>query len=71
MQNMTVFYQPFSMSRLSETLDRRVFHDPTLRNLTVPCMGFLRDVAVSRQSKLACFALNCSNVIKIQHLRCC
>ena len=39
---MTDFYQPFSLSRLSETLDRRVFHGPTLRNLTVPCMGLLR-----------------------------
>ena len=39
---MTDFCQSFSLSRLSETLDGRVFHDPTLRNLTVPCMGLLR-----------------------------
>ena len=30
------------MSRLFETLERRVFQYPTLRNLTVPCMGLLR-----------------------------
>ena len=30
------------MLRLFETLDRRAFHNPTLRNLTVPCMRLLR-----------------------------
>ena len=39
---MTDFCQPLSMSRLFETLERRVFQYPTLRNLTVPCMGLLR-----------------------------
>ena len=39
---MTEFYQIVSMSRLFETQGRRVFQYPTLRNLTVPCMGLLR-----------------------------
>ena len=39
---MTDFCQPFTMLRLFKTLDRRVLHDPTLRNLTVPCMGLFR-----------------------------
>ena len=51
---MTEFYQIVSMLRLFETLERRVFRYPTLRNLTdkgiapirsrpqVPCMGLLR-----------------------------
>ena len=42
MQRMTDFCQIVSMSRLFETLERRVFQYPTLRNLTVPCMGLLR-----------------------------
>ena len=50
MQRMTDICQIVSMSRLFETLERRVFQYPTLRNLTVPCMGFLRDVAASRHS---------------------
>ena len=33
---MTGFCQFFSLSRLFETLDRRMLQDPTLRNLTVP-----------------------------------
>ena len=42
MQRMTDFCQIVSMSRLFETLEWRVFRCPTLRNLTVPCMGLLR-----------------------------
>ena len=42
MQHMTDFCQIVSMSRLFETLEKRVFQYPTLRNLTVPCMGLLR-----------------------------
>jgi len=62
------------------TLGRRVFQDPTLRKSgvapirsrpLVPYMGFLRDVAMSRQSKRACSALNFRNVIEIQPLRGC
>ena len=59
---MTDFCQIVSMSRLFETLERRVFQYPTLRNLSekggcshwsrpqVSCMGFLRDIAASRHS---------------------
>ena len=66
---------------ISGTLERRTYQDPTLRNLRstgvapfgrdppVPCMGFLRDVAMSRQSKRACSALNFRNVIEIQPSR--
>ena len=39
---MTVFCQIVSMSRLFETLEKKVFHYPTLRNLTVPCIGLLK-----------------------------
>ena len=42
MQRMTDFCKTVSMLRLFETLERRVFRYPTLRNLTVPCMGLLR-----------------------------
>jgi hypothetical protein len=42
MQRMTDFCQIVSMSRLFETLEWRVFRYPTLRNLTVPCMGLLK-----------------------------
>ena len=42
MQRMTDFCQVVSMSRLFETLGKRVFQYPTLQNLTVPCMGLLR-----------------------------
>ena len=42
MQRMTDFCQIVPMSRLFETLEKRVFQYPTLRNLTVPCMGLLR-----------------------------
>ena len=42
MQRMTDFCQIVSMSRLFETLERRVLQYPTLRNLTVPCMGLLK-----------------------------
>ena len=42
MQRMTDFCQTVSLLRPSGTLERRVFQDPTLRNLTVPCMGLLR-----------------------------
>ena len=42
MQRMTDFCQIVSMSSLFETLEWRVFRCPTLRNLTVPCMGLLR-----------------------------
>ncbi len=42
MQRMTDFCQIVPMSRLFETLERRVFQYPTLRNLTVSCMGLLR-----------------------------
>ena len=47
---MTDFCQTVSMLRLFETLSSRVIPDPTLRNLSVSCMGFLRDVAASRHS---------------------
>ena len=39
---MTEFYQIVSMSRPFRTLNSRVFQCPTLRNLTVPCMGLLK-----------------------------
>ena len=42
MQRMTDFCQIVFMSRLFETLDRRVFQYPTLRNLSVSCMGLLK-----------------------------
>jgi hypothetical protein len=42
MQRMTDFCQIVSMSRLFETLEKRVFQYPTLRSPTVPCMGLLR-----------------------------
>ena len=47
---MTEFYHIVSMSRPFRTLDSRVIQDPILRNLSVSCMGFLRDVAASRHS---------------------
>ena len=47
---MTDFCQIVSMSRPFGTLSSRVIPDPTLRNLSVSCMGFLRDVAASRHS---------------------
>ena len=81
---MTDFCQTVSMSFFSadaievpqallhfETLSSRVIPDPTLRNLSVSCMGFLRDVAASQQRKQAFFALNFRNVIDIQPLRGC
>ena len=34
------------MSRPFRTLNCRVIPDPTLRNLSVSCMGFLRDTSV-------------------------
>ena len=37
------------MSRPFRTLSSMVIPDPTLRNLSVSCMGFLRDVAAFRQ----------------------
>ena len=39
---MTDFLSIWLKSRPSGTLDMRVFQDPTLRNLTAPCMGLLR-----------------------------
>ena len=42
MQRMTDFCQIVFMSRLFETLERRVFQYPTLRNLSVSCMGLLK-----------------------------
>ena len=39
---MTEFYQIVSILRLFETLEWRVFQYPTLRNLSVSCMGLLR-----------------------------
>ncbi len=39
---MTDFCQIVSMSRHFETLSSRVISDPTLRNLSVSCMGLLR-----------------------------
>ena len=39
---MTDFCQTVSMSRPFGTLSSKVIPDPTLRNLTVPCMGLLR-----------------------------
>ena len=43
---MTEFYQIVSMSRPFRTLNSKVIPDPTLRNLSVSCMGFLRDTSV-------------------------
>ena len=42
MQRMTDFCKTVSMSRPFWTLSSRVIPDPTLRNLTVSCMGLLR-----------------------------
>ena len=39
---MTEFCQTVSMSRPFGTLSSRVIPDPTLRNLSVSCMGLLR-----------------------------
>ncbi len=39
---MTDFCQTVSMSRPFGTLSSKVIPDPTLRNLTVSCMGLLR-----------------------------
>ena len=39
---MTEFYQIVSMSRPFRTLSSRVIPDPTLRNLSVSCMGLLK-----------------------------
>ena len=55
-QHMTDFCQIVSMSRLFETLSSRVISDPTLRNLSVSCMGLLRFSlfeAVKNQSDIA------------------
>ena len=43
---MAEFYQIVSMSRPFKTLNSRVIPNPTLRNLSVSCMGFLRDTSV-------------------------
>ena len=43
---MTEFYQIVSMSSPFRTLNSRVVPAPTLRNLSVSCMGFLRDTSV-------------------------
>ena len=43
---MAEFYQIVSMSRPFRTLNSRVIPDPTLRNLSISCMGFLRDTSV-------------------------
>ena len=53
---MTEFYQIVSMSRPFRTLNSRVILDPTLRNLSVSCMGLLRFSlfeAVKNQSDIA------------------
>ena len=50
MQRMTDFCKTVSLSRPSGTPSSKAIPDPTLRNLTVSCMGFLRDVAASRHS---------------------
>ena len=42
MQRMTDFCQAVSMSRPFGTLSSRVIPDPTLRNLSVSCMGLLK-----------------------------
>ena len=39
---MTDFCQPVSMSRPFRTLSGRVIPGPTLRNLSVSCMGLLK-----------------------------
>ena len=39
---MTEFYQIVSMSRPFRTPNSRVILDPTLRNLSVSCMGLLK-----------------------------
>ena len=56
-------------SRFSETPLWSHFHSPHCENQRFSCMGFLRDVAMSRQSKRACSALNFRNVIEIKPLR--
>ena len=81
---MTDFCQTVSMSFFSadaievpqallhfETLSSRVIPDPTLRNLSVSCMGFLRDDAASRQSKQAFFVLVFCKVVENQPIRGC
>ena len=42
MQRMTDFCKNVSLLRLFETLSSRVIPDPTLRNLSVSCMGLLK-----------------------------
>ena len=42
MQRMTDFCQTVSMSRPFGTLSSKVIPDPTLRNLSVSCMGLLK-----------------------------
>ena len=53
---MTDFCQPVSMSRPFGTLSGRVIPGPTLRNLSVSCMGLLKFSlfeAVENQSDIA------------------
>ena len=59
-QSMTDSCSYFSMWRVFDTLNSRGFAIPTLRSRWSFSMGFLRDVARSRQSKQAFFALNLS-----------
>jgi len=59
-QSMTDSCSYFSMWGVFDTLSSRGFAIPTLRSRWLLSMGFLRDVARSRQSKQAFFALNLS-----------
>ena len=55
------------MLRLFETLDRRAFHNPTLRNLTVPCMGLLRFSLFEAVEKSVIYSIRAKSRIYNQH----
>ena len=66
MQRMTDFCQTVSMSRPFGTLSSKVIPDPTLRNLTVSCMGLLRFIifdAVEKSVKYSIRAINSKIVL--------
>jgi hypothetical protein len=63
MQRMTDFCQIVSMSRLFETLEKRVFQYPTLRNLTVPCMGLLRFSLFEAVEKSVRYIIRAINIV--------
>ncbi len=60
---MTDFCQIVSMSRLFETLEKRVFQYPTLRNLTVPCMGLLRFSLFEAVEKSVRYIIRAINIV--------